>query len=263
MNRSRYVPQQAAYTTSQFQPFGPGPVPTPAQMPGMIPMGYPQQQVFGGSPNPNAMGASPILQQQQAMSPNAMWAANFTNGPIIEDLCAPPQMGLPTSPPPMNALPHRGMPMGAAMHPSSMPQVQNVFGLRQPGTPHPGHGFAPMMPGMPARMVGSYPPGYAAQPQGIAWAGAHPHHHQLQLQHQLQQQAAAHQQAQQQQQQQRQFLDPTMILGRPRMEGGGFASGGNGGEQMGSPSMGSSPAAAQPLTPVESTLQGFMSADSI
>ncbi|KAK0664568.1 hypothetical protein QBC41DRAFT_328530 [Cercophora samala] len=258
MNRSRYVPQQSAYTTSQFQPFGPGPVPTPAQMPGMIPMGYPQQQMFGGSPNPNAMGGSPILQQQQAMSPSAMWAANFANGPIIEDLCAPPQMGLPTSPH-MNGLPPRGMPMGAAIHPSSMPQVQNVFGLRQPGTPHPGHGFAPMMPGVPARMVGSYPPGYAAQPQGLAWS----HPHQLQLQQQLQQQAAQQhaQQQQQQQQQQRQFLDPTMMLGRPRMEPG-FAAGGNGAEQMGSPSMGNSPG-AQPLTPVESTLQGFMSPDSI
>ncbi|CAP62063.1 uncharacterized protein PODANS_5_560, partial [Podospora anserina S mat+] len=214
MNRSRYVPQQSAYTAAQFQPFGPGPVPTPAQMPGMIPMGYPQQQMFGGSPNPNAMGASPILQQQQAMSPNALWAANFANGPIIEDLCAPPQMGLPTSPP-MNALPPRGMPMGAAIHPSSMPQVQNVFGLRQPGTPHPGHGFAPMMPGVPSSH-GWIVPSRLCCPATRNCQECEP----------------------------------------------GFATGGNGTEQMGSPSMGNSPG-AQPLTPVESTLQGFMSPDSI
>ncbi|KAK4184277.1 hypothetical protein QBC35DRAFT_540627 [Podospora australis] len=277
MNRSRYVPQQQAYAVNPYQAFGP--MPTSAQpMPGMMPIGAfpPQQSAFGaGSPNPNPMGASPILQQHQHLtSPASMWA-NFANGPIIEDLCAPPptHMGLAGSPP-MNALPHhhqmRLASMGAGIHPSSLPQIQNVYGMRHPGqpggTPHPGFigAFPGSPPGMPVRMAGSFPPGYAAQPQGLAPQWAFQQHQQMQQQQQMQQ----HHQAQQQ----RNMVDPNAILSRPRMAGPGMVEatqglgldldmGGQGqqqqmqGGQQGQQGQGQQ----QPLTPVDNSLGGFLS----
>ncbi|KAK4160904.1 hypothetical protein QBC43DRAFT_219072 [Cladorrhinum sp. PSN259] len=256
MNRSRYVPQQQQYTMSHFQPspYGIGPVPTPAQMPGaggMMHPGMQQIQAAFGSPNPNALGASPIL--QQSMSPSALWTAQFANGPIIEDLCAPPahhhHMGLAS--PPMNALPPRG-PHGL-MH---MPQVQNVFGLRQPGMM-----MAPQQPGRLSVPGAGFPPPSQGFMHMQQQQQQHQHQQQMQIQWQLQHQhaqAQAHVQAQAQahhQHQQRQQMEMELAAGMGQ---------GGGQQQMDSP-QGSSGTPGQtmavPLTPVESALNSFLTAE--
>lgn len=204
----------------------------PAQSLSMPPTAY-------GNPQ-QGMGQSPI---QNSLSPNAMWSANFANGPIIEDLCAPPPpMGMHAASPPMNAFPP-GMPMGP-MHPGGMGQIQNVYGIRQP-TPqqfaqgmHPGQGHP--MQGMPsARVMGTFPP-YTGQQHGIGIVyPPRPY-------------------------------DLNAMVVRPRLETGfpnpvGPGQGGNGGGigQMGSPNIGGSPAGdgMPPLTPVEEALRGFLSPD--
>ncbi|KAL2021909.1 hypothetical protein VTK56DRAFT_6504 [Thermocarpiscus australiensis] len=204
-------------------------------MPGMIPtqpLSLPPSTY--GNPQPGMA--------QPSMSPNAMWTANIANGPIIEDLCAPPPMGFPSGSPPLNALPPR-MPM-APMHPSAMPRVQNVFGIHQP-TLHP---FAPGMPGHAAspmgvptsRVMGAYPP-YASQQPGMVYP--------------------------------QRPLDLMAGLPGPRLETGfpgpgtGVAGGGSGMglQQMNSPPEGGSPEGQgqdqgmPALTPVEESLNEFFS----
>ncbi|KXX78113.1 hypothetical protein MMYC01_205094 [Madurella mycetomatis] len=128
MNRSRYVPQ--AYPVSSYQPYGS--IPTTAAPQGMMPT-QPMAMApptYGSISAQQGMGQSPI---QTQLSPNSMWTTAFPNGPIIEDLVAPP-MGIPSASPPMNAFPPRMAAM-TQMHPGAMPQVQNVFGVRQP-MPH-------------------------------------------------------------------------------------------------------------------------------
>jgi hypothetical protein len=152
-------------------------------------------------------------------------------------------MGIFPGSPPMNFPPPR-MAM-APMHPGAMPQVQNVYGIRQP-TPLPfaapgmlpGQG-APMQ-GMPsARIMGTYPP-YTGQQHGIAYP-ARP-------------------------------MDPNVMLVRPRLETGfpnpvPTASAGNaaGMGQISSPPIGGSPGGdatgMPPLTPVEEALREFLSPD--
>jgi hypothetical protein len=148
-------------------------------------------------------------------------------------------MGIFPGSPPM-AFPPPGMPM-APMHPSAMPQVQNVYGIRQP-VPFAAPGMLPgqtaSMQGMPsARIMGTYPP-YTGQQHGIAYP-ARP-------------------------------MDPNVMLVRPRLETGfpnplPSASGGNaaGMGQISSPPMGGSPGgdAMPPLTPVEEALREFLSPD--
>ena len=239
MNRSRYVPNPV-YSVNPYQQQQYGHIPQQPQMQGMMP---PQHMSMApsayGNPQPG-MGQSPM---QTSMSPNGMWTPNFANGPIIEDLCAPPPpMGMPMTSPPMNGLP-QGMAM-APMHPGAMPQVQNVYGIRQP-TPHPfAHGMhpgqGPPMQGMPsARVMGTYPP-YTGQQHGIGIV--YPPRQ----------------------------MDHNAMMARPRLETG-FANpvptgpGGNGAGmgQMTSPNMGGSPAGdgMPPLTPVEEALRGFLSPD--
>ncbi|KAG7294201.1 hypothetical protein NEMBOFW57_004271 [Staphylotrichum longicolle] len=248
MNRSRYVPHPA-YAMSPYQPQPYGAIPPQSQIPGMMPtqpLSMPPS-AYGNAP-PN-IGQSPI---QTTLSPNALWAANFANGPIIEDLCAPPPpMGIPSASPPMSAFPPPRMAM-APMHPGAMPQVQNVYGIR----PHAPHPFAPpgiqmhpgqaaaaaaQMQGMPAaRVMGTYPP-YTGQQHGIAYAPAP------------------------------RTMDPSAaLMGRPRLEtgfptpvGGGPGSGALGMGQMNSPGVGtvSDADGVPPLTPVEEALRGFLSPD--
>ena len=269
MNRSRYVAQQP-YAMSPYPPqaFGIGPVPTPAQMPGaggmmhpgMPPQvsGFPNpqqqaQQAAFGSPNPNAMGASPVL--QQAMSPSALWTAQFANGPIIEDLCAPPphhhphHMGLAS--PPLNALPPRGPGM------MQMPQVQNVYGLRQP--PAAGFMIPPQHQGRLTVPGAAFapPPGYG-MPMGMQ--------QQMQMQMQLQfQQAQAQAQAQAQQHQRQQQLEMEMELAGMAQRQGGQV--GLEAQQADSPQLrvvtpgSATPAQGMPLTPVETALSGFLTAE--
>lgn len=227
MNRSRYVPdpaypinpyQQQQYDGASQQPQSQGMM--SSQRLSMPPSAY-------GSPQPG-MNQSSI---QTSMSPSAMWTANFANGPIIEDLCAPPPPMAMVSPP-MNAI-HQPMNM-AQMHPGVMPHVQNVYGIRQP-TPHPfppglHHSQAPAMQGMPSsRVVGSYPP-YTGQQHGIGIV--YPSRQ----------------------------MDPMAMMTRPRLETGfpgtvpaappanGAAMG-----QMATPNMNNSPAGdgIPPLTPAE------------
>jgi hypothetical protein len=151
--------------------------------------------------------------------------------------------------PPMHALPPR-MAIGP-MHPGAMPQVQNVFGIRQP-TPHPfahpsvhhhqAQGLG--MQGIPsARIVGAYPP-YAGSQPGMVYAPPPPPPP-----------PQVH-------------VDPSGVLARPRMEtgfptpvAGTQAGNAPGMGQMGSPEMGSNPdgEGMPPLTPVEEALRGFLS----
>lgn len=244
MNRSRYVPnpvysanpyqqqqQQQQYGAVQQQQ---------AQMQGMMPgQPMPMHPSAYGNPQPG-MSQSPM---QTSMSPNAMWAANFANGPIIEDLCAPPPpMGMHTSPP-MNGM-HPRMAMGPFPPGSGMPQIQNVYGLRQP-TPHP---FAPQgmhpgqgqpMQGMPSsRVMGTYPP-YTGQQHGIGIVYPRP-------------------------------MEQSRMMMQPRLETGfanpvptGPSGNGLGMGQVASPNLGGSPGGdgMQPLTPVEEALRGFLSPD--
>ncbi|KAH6623410.1 hypothetical protein F5144DRAFT_595587 [Chaetomium tenue] len=244
MNRSRYVPNPVysvnPYQQQQQQQYGA--IPQQAQLQGMMPgQAMSMHPSAYGSPPPG-VGHSPM---QTSMSPNTNWAANFANGPIIEDLCAPPPpMGMHASPP-MNGM-HPRMAMGP-MHPGGMPQIQNVYGLRQP-TPHPfapqgmhpGPGQPTTMQGMPsARVMGTYPP-YTGQQHGIGIVYPRP-------------------------------MDPNAMMVRPRLETA-FANpvptgpGGNAGLGMGqvaSPNMGGSPGGdgMQPLTPVEEALREFLSPD--
>lgn len=280
MNRSRYMPH-AAYSINPYHPQPYGSVPI---MPGMMApqtMALPPTTAttYGNS----AAQQSPI-QTSLLSPPNAMWTANFANGPIIEDLCVPPQPPPPhhlASSPPLNALPPR-MAAPPMMHPGAMPQVQNVFGIRQPAVgpqhhpfagmpvPHPGHAQhgPPMVhhhhhhpPGMPvpaARVMGSYPPYVVGQPQ-------QPHQQQHQQAGVMYHPSAA-----------------AAVLGRPRLEtgfpsapvgGGGGAGGAAAGMQqqyMGSPEVGNHSASGlspevdgmAPLTPgVEEALRGFLSQD--
>jgi hypothetical protein len=249
MNRSRYVQQHPGYSNNPYHAQQYGAFPPNSQMPGMMPnQALSMPPTAYGNPQ-QGMGQSPI---QTSMSPNAMWTANFANGPIIEDLCAPPPPMAMHASPPMNAFPPRMAHMGP-MHPSGMPQIQNVYGMRQqqqqPPTPHPGfapqHGMHPgqsSMQGMPSsRVMGTYPP-YTGQQHGIGIAyPPRPY-------------------------------DPNMGLTRPRLETG-FPNpvgtgqpgvNGNGMGQMGgSPNMGNSPGGdgMPPLTPVEEALRGFLSPD--
>ncbi|KAK3376340.1 hypothetical protein B0T24DRAFT_618481 [Lasiosphaeria ovina] len=196
-------------------------------------------------------------QQQQQYQPGAMWASGFPAGPIIEDLCAPPMGMVGPGSPPINSMPAR-MPMGS-MHPSSMPQVQNVFGLR-----HPTYHNMVMPPqnamqaqSMQSRMVGSYPP-YGVTPQQQAQAQQQAHHHARQ-----QQQAQQHQQRQQQQLQQ---LDPSTMMprtGATRVDTTtGFpsdvASSDDAGLGQHMTSPGGNPQAGMPLTP-DNGYNSFMS----
>ncbi|KAK4119143.1 hypothetical protein N657DRAFT_693966 [Parathielavia appendiculata] len=237
MNRSQYV-HQTAFPPSPYNPQSYGAVPQPSQMQGMAP--HPNAVPQPGYSNPTpSIGQSPI---QPSVSPNTMWTANFANGPIIEDLCAPPPpMGIFSASPPMNAFPP-GMAMGP-MHPGSMPQVQTVYGIRHhpfavPGMLPPGQG-APMQ-GIPStRVLGTYPP-YTGQQHGYAYPGRP--------------------------------MDPSMnaMLARPRLETGfphavppappGNAAGMG---HMSSPHMEGSPGgdAMPPLTPVEEALREFLSPD--
>lgn len=259
MNRSRYVPP-TAYPINPYsqQPFGP--VSSASGMQGMMPappLAMPSQP-YSNQQQPG-MGQSPV---QSQMSPSPMWSSNF-NGPIIEDLCAPPPpffVGLPSASPPLNALPPR-MAIAGMPHPAALPQVQNVYGIHQP-TPHPfaqpppmhhpagqpGQGHMGAMPS--ARVVGSYPP-YAAQPGPAGGVPVPPF---------PQRPAAA-----------------MMGVGAPRLEAmatttTGFPSaptpvvGANapGMQQISSPPMGGGspgPEGLQPLTPVEEALRGFLSPD--
>ena len=250
MNRSRYVPHYPINPYQTQQPYGA--VPPNAQMPGMMPT-QPLAMPPPGFPPPG-MSQSPI---QTSLSPNAMWPAPFPNGPIIEDLCAPPhpQMGVPSASPPMPGFPPPRMAM-APMHPGAMPQVQNVYGIPQHHAQHAPLGFAPPPPpqgmhphlgqgggmmsmqGMPAaRVVGTYPPytgqqhGYGPLPPGAQG-----------------------------------MVDPSGgMLARPRLETGFPAPVVSGVPMGGSPSMGGSPGLEgmprQPLTPVEEALRGFLSPD--
>ncbi|KAK4238605.1 hypothetical protein C8A03DRAFT_33357 [Achaetomium macrosporum] len=250
MNRSRYIPP-TAYSINAYQPYGV--VPTQSQMqPGMMPsqpMGLPPQATYS---NPQ-QHQSPV---QASLSPNAMWTANFANGPIIEDLCAPPPppppIAIPSAPPPHMRM-HAAHTMGP-MHPGAMPQVQNVYGVRQP-VPHPAYaqGAFPGQPmqGIPAtRVMGTYPPYVGVgqpqpQPQSVVQHPTYP----------VPPNAAA-------------------MMGRPRLETGfpsapvsaggqHTVSGSSGGMgQMGSPDsmdIGASPAGEMELTPVEEALRGFLS----
>ncbi|KAK3305975.1 uncharacterized protein B0T15DRAFT_533957 [Chaetomium strumarium] len=275
MNRSRYVPH-AVYSINPYasNPYGIGPTQSPMQggggmMPPSQAMGMAASQSPYGSPQSQQHhGQSPV---QTSLSPNAMWAANFANGPIIEDLCAPPPPPL-TMPP--AAPPH--MRMAAHMHPGAMPQVQNVYGVRQPGGlplhhhHHPAYAVQGPYPGQPmqgiptaARVVGTYPPYTSSMPQQPQQVqpGMHLGYH------------PAGQNA-------------TGMLGRPRLETGfpsaPVAAGGPGqqhegrmGGQMGSPDSGGSmdlgvgtnPVVVSdlegvaPLTPVEEAIRGFLSPD--
>ncbi|KAK4096300.1 hypothetical protein N658DRAFT_501734 [Parathielavia hyrcaniae] len=254
MNRSHYVPQNG-FPPSPYNPqqsYGAAPQPS-SQMQGMAhhpstmtPPGY-------GNPPPG-MGESPI---QPSLSPSTMWTtANFTNGPIIEDLCAPPPppMGMFSVSPPMNAFPP-GMTMGP-MHPGAMPQLQAVYGgigmRHHPGSyaapgmlPHAPPGQGAMQGGIPStRILGTYPP-YTGQQHGYAYPPRP--------------------------------MDPNMnmngMLGRPRLETGfhnpvpssappaGNAAVGMG--HVGSPHMEGSPGGdgMPPLTPVEEALREFLSTD--
>ena len=246
MNRSRYVPHYAINPYQTQQPYGA--VPPHSQMPGMMP----QQSLAMPPPGfPPGMGQSPI---QASLSPNGMWSGPFANGPIIEDLCAPPhpqQMGLPSASPPMPGFPPPRMAM-APMHPGAMPQVQNVYGMPQHHHPHHAPlGFAPppqqhgmhphlgpggmmQMQGMQAaRVVGTYPP-YTGQQHGYGPPPPPPG-----------------------------MMDPSGMMARPRLETGFPAPVMSGMPMGGSPSMGGSPGAdgmmRQPLTPVEEALRGFLS----
>ncbi|KAK4150007.1 hypothetical protein C8A00DRAFT_46503 [Chaetomidium leptoderma] len=241
MNRSRYVPHPA-YSINPYQQQPYGAVPAHAQMGGMMPTQQSLSMPPSAYGNPQqGMGQSPI---QTSLSPNTMWTANFANGPIIEDLCAPPQpMGMHPGSPPMNAFPPR-MSMGP-MHPGGMQHVQNVYGMPHPPTPHPfAHamhhpGQGSQMQGIPsARVMGTYPP-YTGQQHGYVYPP--------------------------------QQLDPNVgMMARPRLDTGfptpvGAMPGGNGAGmgQISSPPMGGSPGndGMPPLTPVEETLRGFLSPD--
>ncbi|KAL2167553.1 hypothetical protein VTG60DRAFT_1139 [Thermothelomyces hinnuleus] len=162
-HRSRFVPDPAysinPYQQQQQQQYGA--VPQQPQSQGMM-----SSQRLSSVPSSVPGGGQTPM--QPSMSPSTMWTANFANGPIIEDLCAPPPP-IAMFTPPINAI-HQPMPL-AAMRPGAMPQVQNVYGIRQPALHpfpcgvHPGQG--PPMHGMPSsRVVGSYPP-YASQQPGI------------------------------------------------------------------------------------------------
>jgi hypothetical protein len=161
-------------------------------------------------------------------------------------------MGIPSASPPINAFPPRMMPM----HPGAMPQVQNVFGVRQPLPPQfAGMHMAGPMQGMhpqpTTRMMGTYPPyGVAGhhqpppppQQQPIGLGFHHP--------------------------QQRGF-DPSPVLARPTMDTGfpgaaGDAPAPGGMQQMGSPPMGGSPGGnptMERLTHEDGSLAGFLSPD--
>ncbi|KAK4222592.1 hypothetical protein QBC38DRAFT_489466 [Podospora fimiseda] len=222
------------------------------QLPGFPNSPNPQQQAQQaafGSPNPNALGASPIL--QHTMSPSALWTAQFANGPIIEDLCAPPphHHHMTLASPPMNALPPRGPP--GMMH---MPQVQNVYGVRQPGFM-----MSAQQPGRLAVPDGGFPP----PAQGLMQLQQQ---HQMQMQwHLQQQQAQAHAHAQahaQAQHQQRQQME--MELARLGGQGGGQQQQQQGMDSpqvvngsVGTPNQG----IVTPLTPVESAMNAFLASE--
>ncbi|KAL2260348.1 hypothetical protein VTK26DRAFT_5653 [Humicola hyalothermophila] len=291
MNRSRYV-AQPTYALNQYNPQPYGAVPAPGgMMPGQQ-LAVPSSTTYGSPPPTTLSSQSPI---QNTLSPSSTWAATFANGPIIEDLCAPPPPPPPPAyaaaavlqSPPLNAF-HQRMPM----HPSALPQVQDVFGVRQPVLP----AFPGMHPHQAAQlhqhqrqggvqravMLGQYPPSTAAaygmnhHPAGLGmtFPGAGPSAPLL----------AAQTQAQPQPQQPQQPLEagfPTAVMPAGSGNGGGVGVGVAAGQQqpVNSPEVGgnSSPevggsrpgddgsggglVAGPALTPVEEALRGFLSPD--
>ncbi|KAK3897621.1 hypothetical protein C8A05DRAFT_19649 [Staphylotrichum tortipilum] len=225
MNRSRYIPQPP-YGMNPYQP----PYPTALPPSGLLPAQLPPSAYTTSQPIPSQQPHS--LHGPTALSPPNLWTPSFANGPIIEDLCAPP-------PPPhllgMQFPPHQGsMPGGMPM----MPQVQGVYPLRhQQHHQHQQNPFGAMQPmqGMTsARVVGTYPP-YAGQQHGVGPGEA------------------------------RGMMDGGMGMGAPRVDTGfaGLAAGGMMGGQMGSPSVGGAASPGEggvhgPMTPVEEMLRGVL-----
>ncbi|KAM7190426.1 hypothetical protein V8F20_009709 [Naviculisporaceae sp. PSN 640] len=181
MNRSQYLPY-TAYTIAPYpSQFG---APGYQNVPGKIPAPAPGF----GSATPLAYPPPTYIQQPHHHQRPAQAHQNLSAWPIgsatsmggggyapvagqIEDIVSPPLSMNALSHPP---LPSRGqknnlqgrirghIPNG--IHPSSLPQVQDVFAPRQPppsfglpGTPMPMP--LPMsVPGATSRMVGAYPP---------------------------------------------------------------------------------------------------------
>ncbi|KAK3385868.1 hypothetical protein B0H63DRAFT_449867 [Podospora didyma] len=255
MNPSQYLPNRYAMNPygQQFNPSQQQFQPYPGQIPSGQLMSFPPYGSSQGSPGMQ-------MQQGQQLPPGAMWASGFPTGPIIEDLCAPNPMSMQGGSPPINSMPAR-MSM-ASMHPSSMPQVQDVFGLRQPayGTYPQGispHQAAQMQQAQrqQQRMMGPYPPtsGFGAQQQQLQLQQQQQQHHQQQQQQQVQRAV------QQQQQQQQQHMDSSSLMPRSRIDvATGFpaAVSPNGLTQMSSP--GGNPQAGLPMTP-ENGYSSFMS----
>lgn len=134
-----------------------------------------------------------------------------------------------------------------------MPQVQNVYGVRQPA----GFMIPPQQQGRLAVPGAAFapPPGYG-MPMGIQ--------QQVQMQLQLQlQQAQAQAQAQAQQQQRQQQLEMEMELAGMAQRQGQVGQA----HQADSPQLqvvtpvSATPGQGMPLTPVESALNGFLTAE--
>ncbi|KAK3314076.1 hypothetical protein B0H66DRAFT_630426 [Apodospora peruviana] len=174
MNPSQYIPY-TAYTASPYPPrFGaPGYQNIPAMAAAQgTPVAYPPPAFAGGyPPNQQKPQQQYVHPQQLQISPSSPWQYGYA--PVagqVEDIVSPGSSagGMQTTPTPVHAHPSRGMPMGAT-HPSSMPQVQDVFAPRQ--SAHSPYGQVQMPTQMPngnSRMVGAYPPLQAPTPPIIA-----------------------------------------------------------------------------------------------
>ncbi|KAM7218011.1 hypothetical protein V8F06_006546 [Rhypophila decipiens] len=166
MNRSQYVPHTAYAITPYHPRFGaPGYHNVPATAPA-TPLAYP--------------AATYIQQPHHHQVQQPLYASPYGGGhsvgayaPVagqIEDIVSPPPNSHP-SPPGKHHMSGRArghVPNG--IHPSSLPQVQDVFAPRQPrqqsmaapfGVPMP---ISMPVPGGTSRMVGAYPP-MPQQPQ--------------------------------------------------------------------------------------------------